>query len=214
MGGKRGTSRGTGRAGGGLGRAGGGLDGPENARMGGGPPVTTRRRRWTDALIGPLRVAPEPEGLGSLQSRVCTELADAAAGQPPWRELVVTLRTLRLDPKQQGGPDGFDQPFRWRPAFVRRSLGLAALDACLRGRFRDPAEAVGPVAEEAVRSWQRSGWRTYHWEPWFSYLPPGGRAAVLAEAIRWATSLWCAFEWDDLVPLLPLGGPDLHWRCP
>ncbi len=70
------------------------------------------------------------------------------------------------------------------------------------------------MADEAVTTWQRSGWRTYHWEPWLSYQPAGARAVVVAEAARWATSLWCAFDWAALGPTVRVGGPDEQWRCP
>ncbi len=142
------------------------------------------------------------------------QLAAACDGQPRWRELVVTLPTLRRALTKGGRHPASEEPFRWKPAFVRRSLGLAAIEACREGRYRSPAEAVGPVADDAVATWQRSGWRTYHWEPWLSYQPAGARAVVLAEATRWATSLWCAFDWSALGPTVRVGGPDEQWRCP
>ncbi len=83
----------------------------------------------------------------------------------------------------------------WKPAFVRRSLGTAIVEACARGRFRAPAEAAGPVLEAALAAWRRTGWRTYHWEPWVAGLAGGARAAVLGEAVTWATVLWSSFEW-------------------
>ena len=90
------------------------------------------------------------------------------------------------------------EPFAWKPLFVRRSLGLAIVEACVTGRFRTPMEAAGPVAAEAVAGWERTGWRTFHWEPWFAGLAAGARATVLAEAVGWATSLWSAFEWRSI----------------
>ncbi len=171
-----------------------------------------RRTAWTDAVLAPVR----PEEVGGLAAldRLPDRLATVTAGQPRWHELVVTLPALRrsLDPAIASSVG--EEPFRWKPAFVRRSLGLAAIDACLRGRYRSPAEAVPPVADDAVAAWQRSGWRTFHWEPWMSYLPTGARAVVLAEASRWATALWCAFDWSALVPRVRLGRTDDQWRCP
>jgi hypothetical protein len=146
--------------------------------------------------------------------RFVRELADASEGQPRWRELVVTLPTLRRASTKGGRLPTSEEPFRWKPAFVRRSLGLAAIEACCEGGYRSPAEAVGPVADDAVATWQRSGWRTYHWEPWLSYQPAGARAVVLAEATRWATSIWCAFDWSALGPTVRVGGPDEQWRSP
>ena len=126
----------------------------------------------------------------------------------------MTLPVLRRALAGSAGRAGWDEPFRWKPAFVRRSLGLAAIEACRSGRYRSPAEAVGPVVDEAVAAWQRSGWRTYHWEPWLSYQPTGARAVVLAEAARWSTSLWCAVDWAALGSKVAVGGPDEQWRCP
>jgi hypothetical protein len=107
-----------------------------------------------------------------------------------------------------------EEPFAWRPVFVRRSLGLAVVDACAHGRFRSPLDAVGPVVAEAVEQWRQTGWRTYHWEPWVAGLAPGARAAVLAEAVGWASSLWSALDWSlfDTVP--QIGGSDDTWVCP
>lgn len=98
--------------------------------------------------------------------------------------------------------------------FVRRSLGLAAVEACARGAYRCPAQAVGPVADDAVAAWQESGWRTYHWEPWLAWQPAPARAVVIAEAVRWATGLWCAFDWAALGTEVRIGGIDEQWVSP
>lgn len=104
-----------------------------------------------------------------------------------------------------------DEPFVWKPLFVRRSLGLAVVDACARGRFRSPAEAVGPIAEEAVGEWRRSGWRTFHWEPWLAGMARGSRAVVLADAVTWATALWVAFDWRAFDEVPQFGGAYDEW---
>ena len=59
------------------------------------------------------------------------------------------LRRARTCPGSVGRPDA---PFAWKPVFARRSLGLAAVRACADGRFRGPAEAVGPLAWPVVRA--------------------------------------------------------------
>ena len=61
------------------------------------------------------------------------------------------------------------------------------------------------MADEAVAEWERTGWRTFHWEPWLAGLAVGARATVLAEAVSWATSLWSALDWDRS-PVLPRSG--------
>jgi hypothetical protein len=173
----------------------------------------SRRADRSSRLTGPAEIV-SARIRDRILDRFTGELAAACEGQPRWRELVITLPALRRALSGTGRKIAWDEPFRWKPAFVRRSLGLAAIDACRHGLYRSPAQAVGPVADDAVTMWQRSGWRTYHWEPWLSYQPPGARAVVLAEASRWATSLWCAFDWSALPPEVRVGGPDEQWRCP
>jgi len=121
------------------------------------------------------------------------------------------LRRARTCPESVGQPDS---PFAWKPAFARRSLGLAAVRACADGQFRGPAAAVGPLAEGAVDEWRRTGRRTFHWEPWFEGLGAGARAVVLAETTTWAGPLWAAADWAALGARATVGGPDDLWTCP
>ena len=121
------------------------------------------------------------------------------------------LRHLGQAPDQGLRPD---VPFAWKPAFVRRSLGLGVVQGCASGRFRTPAEAVAQVADEAVEEWRRTGWRTFHWEPWLAGLAPGARAVVLADAVTWATTLWSSLDWGALPEATQVGGVDDQWVCP
>jgi hypothetical protein len=75
-------------------------------------------------------------------------------------------------------------------------------------------EAIGPVSDAAVAEWERTGWRTFHWEPWFARLAAGARASVLAEALGWATALWLAVEWNRLPRRPQVAGPADQWICP
>jgi len=118
------------------------------------------------------------------------------------------LRRARYRPETLGL---VDEAFAWKPAFVRRSLGLEVVRACAEGRFRAPAAAVGPVADHALDAWRRTGWRTFHWEPWLAGLGAGARSVVLAEAVTWATPLWATFDWPSLVASTVFGGPDDRW---
>jgi hypothetical protein len=92
-------------------------------------------------------------------------------------------------------------------------LGLAAIEACLQHRHETPAQAVAIVADEAVATWVETGWRTFHWEPWFGGLAAGARSVVLAEAATWATALWSAFDWNQFASPPTAGGPDDQWIC-
>ena len=149
-----------------------------------------------------------------IRDRLVSGVRPAIDRLPPGEHVLVTLPVLRQArscPELLAGPE---EPFAWKPLFVRRSLGLAIVDSCVTGRFHTPLEAAGPLADEAVAGWHRTGWRTFHWEPWFAGLADGARAAVLAEAVSWATSLWTAFEWRALGSLPQVGGVDDQWSCP
>jgi hypothetical protein len=48
---------------------------------------------------------------------------------------------------------------------------------------------------------------------WLAGLPPAGRAVVQAEAVTWATRLWCALEWSAF-DNPPIVGRDRWWDSP
>ncbi|HEY5110332.1 MAG TPA: hypothetical protein VII96_12055, partial [Acidimicrobiales bacterium] len=153
----------------------------------------------------------DDDAVTRVRARLESGVAHAAAGLAPGVSLEVglpLLRRARYQPEQLGLAD---EPFAWKPAFVRRSLGLELVRACAQGRYRGPAHAVGPVADRAVEEWRRTGWRTYHWEPWLAGLGAGARSVVLAEAIVWATPLWATFDWAALLGTAELGAPDDRW---
>jgi len=175
--------------------------------------VTTVGDR-TRQLVAPV-TTPVPEAarrhLGQqLASRLGSLVDPLPAGGP----VVVTLPVLRQARQRPESLADTEEPFAWRPIFVRRSLGLAVVEACARGRFRTPLEAVGPVTDEAVGRWEETGWRTFHWEPWVAGLAPGARAMVLAEAVGWASSLWSSLHWSSIPARSRFGGTDDQWVCP
>ena len=126
---------------------------------------------WRRPRPGRADTRAGPSGTGSLPTRP----GPGGALPPAGRQVAIALPLLRqpgsapgelpLDPRSpspgsrpsSGGPWGWP---RSRPAGHRR--------------FRTPAEAVGPVADQAVAEWRRTGWRTFHWEPWFAGLGAGG----------------------------------------
>jgi hypothetical protein len=149
-----------------------------------------------------------------LRDRLVSGIAPVVEDLPVGEPVVVSLPLLRRARTRPDAPLLPEQPFVWKPAFARRSLGLAVVDACVDGRFPTPMEAIGPVSDAAVAEWERTGWRTFHWEPWFAPLTPGARAVVLAEALGWATAVWSAIEWNRLPRGLRVGGPADQWMCP
>ncbi len=171
-------------------------------------------RLTDDLLLGPRRSPVGPDDLALVRADLEVGVAEAVAGLAPGDLVEVSLATLRRAGCRPGATAIADEPFAWKPTFARRSLGLAAVRACLAGRFRAPADAVAPLADEALEEWRRTGWRTFHWEPWFAGLGPGGRAVVLAEAVTWATALWTAVDWTVLARAATVGGPDDLWTCP
>jgi len=168
----------------------------------------------TRALLAPPSTSVDGDARAALRQQLVARLGPLVAPLPLAGPMVVTLpllRQARAHPESLAAPD---EPFAWRPVFVRRSLGLAAVEACAGGRFRTPLDAVGPVAAEAVERWEQTGWRAFHWEPWMAGLAAGARAVVLAEAVGWASSLWSSLDWSVLGSRPQFGGADDQWACP
>lgn len=168
----------------------------------------------TSALVA-APPTPVADGVRArLGEDLSARIAPLAECLPPGEQIVVTLPTLR---QALVRPDSLmqpDEPFAWKPVFVRRSLGLEVVNACATRRFRAPADAVGPVADEAVSDWERTGWRRFYWEPWLAGLAAGSRAMVFAEAVSWATALWSSLDWKAFSPPPHFGGTDDQWACP
>jgi hypothetical protein len=152
-----------------------------------------------EALVAPPTLSVDAGRRAGMAQQLTADIGSVMAVSPSGGPLVVSLPVLRQARNRPESVADSGEPFAWKPAFVRRSLGLAALDACAAGRFRTPGQAVGPVAGASVARWEETGWRTFHWEPWFAGLAPGARAMVLAEAVGWATAVWSSFDWE--VPL-------------
>jgi hypothetical protein len=176
-------------------------------------PVSPTVGTLTSDLLAPARTCIDGSVRQDVRDRLLSAVPPLVEDLPAGEQVVITLPVLR---QARQGVDitlGSDQPFAWKPTFVRRSLGLAAIESCLQHRHATPAEAVGVVADEAVATWARTGWRTFHWEPWFGGLPSGGRSVVLAEAATWATALWSALDWNQFGSVPVTGGPDDQWIC-
>ncbi len=168
---------------------------------------------FTSQLLAPANTCIDDVARQSVRDRLLSAVPSLVDELPAGDQVIVTLPVLRQALVGQDGALRVDEPFTWKPAFVRRSLGLGAIESCLHHRHGTPAEAVGAVADEAVAAWERTGWRTFHWEPWYRGLSVGARSVVLAEAATWATALWSGIDWNQFASLPTTGGPDDQWIC-
>ena len=176
--------------------------------------MNARVQAATAGLLAPSTHEIDDQMIVRIRARLESGGADAVAGLAPGHPIEVGLPLLRRARYQPDRLGQADEPFAWKPAFVRRSLGLEVVRVCAEGSFGGPAAAVEQVADHAVAQWQRTGSRTFHWEPWLAGLGAGARAVVLAEAVAWATSLWATFDWPALGSVAELGGPDDRWPGP
>jgi hypothetical protein len=174
----------------------------------------SRSVELTRILLAPPTAQVSDHERAMVRDRLMAGIGPVADGLAAGTQVEVTLALLR---RARSHPEALahpEEPFAWKPAFVRRSLGLAMVNACLEGRYRTLAEAAGPVAEAAVSEWRQTGWRTFHWEPWLAGLSVGARAVVLADAVTWATALWSSFDWSAFPGKPRVGGVDDQWICP
>jgi hypothetical protein len=83
---------------------------------------------------------------------------------------------------------------------------------------RAPAAAVGEVLEAGVEDVagdaDAGAVRAPWWAAWYAQLPLGGRAAVEAEAVSWATQLFTALEWRQFDRPPVIAGRDDWWQAP
>jgi hypothetical protein len=136
-------------------------------------------------------------------------LAVRRAGAGPFR---VTDHDVRRALGGENAPAG-DEPFAWSARTARRTIGLAAVRALLAGDARTPHEAVRARLADSDRA-VREGSRTVSpLDRWAASLPAAGRSTVAAEAVTWATRLWCALDWTALGPT-PVIGRDHWWDSP
>jgi hypothetical protein len=105
--------------------------------------------------------------------------------------------------------DKDDGPFAWSARTARRTIGLAAVRSLLGGEARTPHDAVRARLAYSDRG-IRDGSRTVsQLDRWVASLSDAGRSAVAAEAVTWATRLWCALDWPALGEPLAVGRD--HW---
>ena len=164
---------------------------------------------WLVAPLGDVDAASWRATLAEAKS-VLARLAVRRAGSGPFR---VTDHEVRVALCGDAADDARQTPFAWTARTARRPLGLAAVRLLAAGGARSPVDAVRARLTEA-EGWVRDGNPcATQLDRWVAGLPAAGRAAVGAEAVTWATRLWCALDWAALGPA-PAVGRDRWWDSP
>jgi hypothetical protein len=171
----------------------------------------------TESLTG-LLVAPPP-AVDSVAWRAALdeavgELAALAAARHGAGPLQITDHEVRLawrlgEPAEAAGPPAF----AWSARTARRILGLAAVRSLIAGRTRTPSDAVRERVAQSTRLVRDGVEPISGMDRWLAGLTPAGRAAAAAEAVTWATRLWCALDWNAL-GTRPIVGRDRWWDSP
>ena len=107
----------------------------------------------------------------------------------------MTDHAVRLALGTDGAGSDERDSFAWSARTARRALGLAALRSLVAGESRAPLDAVRTRVAEIARLVHDGSPSVSGFDRWLAGLPPAGRAAVGAEAVTWATRLWCALDW-------------------
>lgn len=176
-----------------------------------------RSSSLTDELLDAVPLLDAAD-LDALRRRAGAALAVLAERLPAGERLVLDgfrLRAALRRPESLARPE---DAFSASPARCRRSVGLAAVERCLRRRAAGPSQAVASVladgAEDAAGGTGGEAPRAPWWAPWYAGLAPGARAVVAAEATTWATQLWTSLDWRRLPAPVVVGGPDDWWSLP
>jgi hypothetical protein len=164
-----------------------------------------RSAHLTDLLLEPAPARCDDVDRDEIRSRLAVRLAGVTPGSP----LRVDGRLVRA--ANQGGSWFPPAPFEWSARPAGRVLGLAALRECAADPRLTPAQA----ARNALRT-RRSGRPAPGWngslDRWLASLSPGGRRAVLVEALDWVTAVHSALDWGRIGPDASVGGSDLWWN--
>jgi hypothetical protein len=157
-------------------------------------------------------VIEERSAVREAAKRIPRALADLAVPRLGRSTLRVTDHHVRtaLAPEI---PAITDTPFAWSPRTARRTLGLAAVRALAAGEARSPIAGVRRAVADAISSVRDGERSAASMDRWLAGLAPAGLAAVEADAVTWATRLWCALDWKAFEEH-PLIGRDHWWNSP
>jgi hypothetical protein len=168
-------------------------------------------RDLTTLLTEPPR-PPEPTCWQASRREAESVLADLAVRRPGGGPFRITDHEVRLA-RSGEAPLAPDTAFAWTGRTARRSVGLAAVRLLVGGLARSPLEAVRARVEESS-SWVHEGKAcATQLDRWLAGLSPAGRGAVEADAVTWATRLWCALDWTAF-EAPPVIGRDRWWDSP
>ena len=168
--------------------------------------------RLTDLLTAPVSPVDTSAWRAALAdaTAMLARLAVRRAGAGPFRVTDHEVRAaLHTDADDRFAPSAF----AWSARTARRALGLAAVRLLVAGGARSPLEAVQARLDESLRWVHEGNPCAAQLDRWVAGLSPAGRAGVGADAVTWATRLWCAVDWAALGPA-PAIGRDRWWDSP
>lgn len=168
--------------------------------------------RLTDLLVAPIAPVDASSWRAALTDAkaMLARLAVRRAGAGPFR---VTDHEVRAALHRDAADRFAPPPFAWSARTARRALGLAAVRLLVAGGACSPVEAVQARLDESARWVHEGSPCASQLDRWVAGLSPAGRTAVGAEAVTWATRLWCAVDWAALgTP--PIIGRDRWWDSP
>jgi hypothetical protein len=167
----------------------------------------------TDLLVAPLP-AVDPVAWQSALDEATRELASLASTRHGAGPLQITDHEVRVAWRVGELAVVADRPtFAWSARTARRVLGLAAVRSLVAGRARTPSDAVRDRVAQSTRLVRDGVEPISGMDRWLAGLTPAGRAAAAAEAVTWATRLWCALDWSSL-DTRPIVGRDRWWDSP
>jgi hypothetical protein len=177
-------------------------------------PEHAPRPSLTDDLLRPLSALARADRAEVVDAAKSTPrvLADLAVPHHGGSARRVTDHDVRvaLTPAAQAAPA---TPFAWSTRTARRGLGLAAIRSLVAGKARSLTEGVRSATAGAIRSATEGQGSAASIDRWLADLPAAAVAAVEADAVTWATRLWCALDWNAFDEL-PLIGRDRWWDSP
>jgi hypothetical protein len=182
----------------------------------GAPPVASRSRaaRLADVLTSAPDAALAATDLAAVRDDLGRTLPVLAAELPEGEHFVLDAFKVLVAHRHPDRCGAYDQPFTPSPRACRRTVGLLALNRCVRGFSPGPTTAVAEVLTSAIDDASGDAQATVWWAPWYRSLRVGARAAVHAEAVTWTTQLLTALDWARVPGPPVIGGRDDRWQCP